>query len=126
MEWISSLLCGKIKRQSYQSAPVCGVLQDTRAYLNERVDNSYIRTGVEHFVEVRLPVDKFQLVELLIVLKEKNMLADSQKRLWKTQGTVERLEITHLMSSVCRLFLGGTHLTLQFHAFLKTAPKLSF
>ncbi len=71
MEWISSLLCSKRKRQAYQRAPVCGVLQEISAYLNERVDDSYVRTGVEHFVEVGLPVDEFQLVELLIVLKEK-------------------------------------------------------
>lgn len=30
-----------------------------RAYLNERVDNSNVRTGIEHFVEVGLSVDKF-------------------------------------------------------------------
>lgn len=58
---------------------MCGVLQDIRPYLNERVDNSYVRTGVEHFVKVGLPVDKFQLVELLIVLEEETVLADSQK-----------------------------------------------
>lgn len=46
------------------------VLRDGRTYLNEWVDDSYIRTGVEHFVEVGLPVDKFQLVELLIILEE--------------------------------------------------------
>lgn len=56
---------------------MCDALQDIWAYLDERVDNSYIRTGVEHFVEVGLPVDKFQLVELLIVLDEKITLADS-------------------------------------------------
>lgn len=54
-----------------QSAPVCGLSQYSMAYLNEGVDNSNVRTGVEHFVEVGLPVDKFQLVELLIVLQEK-------------------------------------------------------
>lgn len=86
MEWISSLLCSEIKRQAYQSAPVCGVLQDIRAYLNERVDNSNIRTGIEHFVEVGLPVDKFQLVELLIVLEEKTMLAHSQKGCRRLKG----------------------------------------
>lgn len=72
------MLCSKIMEQTYQSAPVCGVLQDIRAYLNERVDNSHIRTGGEHFVEVGLPVDEFQLVELFIVLEEKIVLADSQ------------------------------------------------
>ena len=86
MEWISSLLCRKIKRQADQSAPVCGVLQDIRAYLDEWVDNSYIRTGVEHFVEVGLPVDEFQLVELLIILEEKTMLADSQKGCGRLKG----------------------------------------
>lgn len=86
MEWISSLLCSKIKRQAHQSAPVCGVLQDIRTYLNERVDNSYVRTGVEHFVEVGLPVDKFQLVELLIILEEKTMLADRQKGCGRLMG----------------------------------------
>lgn len=55
-----------------QSAPVCGASQYAMAYLNERVDDSNVRTGVEHFVEVGLPVDEFQLVELLIVLQEKN------------------------------------------------------
>lgn len=58
---------------------MCGALQDIWAYLDERVDNSYIRTGVEHFVEVGLPVDEFQLVEFLIVLEEKITLADSQE-----------------------------------------------
>lgn len=94
------MLCSKIKQQACQSAPVCGVLQDIRAYLDERVDNSYVRTGVEHFVEVGLPVDEFQLVELLIVLEEKITLADSLKG----RGRLNRLKITHLMSSVCKLF----------------------
>lgn len=58
---------------------MCGVLQRIEAYLNERVDDSYVRTGVEHFVEVRLPVDELQLVELLIVLEEKTRLADSRR-----------------------------------------------
>lgn len=52
------------------SAPVCRASQYAMAYLNERVDDSNVRTGVEHFVEVGLPVDEFQLVELLIVLQE--------------------------------------------------------
>lgn len=61
-------------RDTPPSPHVCvsGVQQDRRVYLNERVDDSYVRTGVEHFVEVGLPVDEFQLVELLIVLQEKN------------------------------------------------------
>lgn len=46
MEWTSSCV-------------LCGVLQEIRAYLNEWIDNSNIRTGIEHFVEVGLPVDKF-------------------------------------------------------------------
>ena len=72
MERVSSLRGSRRKRQADQSASVCGVLQDIRAYLNQRVDNSYVRTGVEHFVEVGLPVDELQLVELLIVLEQKN------------------------------------------------------
>lgn len=69
-----------------QSAPVCGLFQDFRAYLNERVDDSNIRTGVEHFVEVCLPVDKFQLVELLIILEERTMLAHNWKGCAKLKG----------------------------------------
>lgn len=45
-------------------------LRTSGPYLDERVDDSYVRTGVEHFVEVGLPVDELQLVELLIVLQE--------------------------------------------------------
>lgn len=64
----------------------CGLKQDDRlitvpwfAYLNERVDDSNVRTGIEHFVEIGLSVDKFQLVELLIVLVERDR-ATSQVR----------------------------------------------
>lgn len=46
------------------------------SYLDQRVDNSYVGAGVEHFVEVGLPVDQFQLVELFIVLGEKSPLAE--------------------------------------------------
>lgn len=89
MEWISSLLCRTIKRQAFRSAPLCGVLQDFRAYLNEGVDNSNVRTGIEHFVEIGLSVDKFQLVELLIVLGEKTTLAHSQKGCGRVTGLLK-------------------------------------
>ncbi len=113
------MLCSKTKRQVYQSAPVCGVLQEIGSYLDERVDDSYVRTGVEHFVKVGLSVDKFQLVELLIVLKEKSVLADSQNGCRRLKG----LKITNLMSSVCRRFVEAKYLTLQFHAFVTAASK---
>lgn len=53
-----------------RGAPVCGVPRDICTYLDERVDDSYVGTGVEHFVEVGLSVDELQLVELLVVLEE--------------------------------------------------------
>lgn len=103
LEWISSLLCSKIKQQVSRGAPVCGASQDMRAYLNERVDDSHVRTGVEHFVEVRLSVDELQLVELFVVLEERVVLADSQSGCGGFRG-VWRRTIAHLMSSVWRLF----------------------
>lgn len=54
------------------------VLENIRAYLDEGVDNSYVGTGIEHLVEVGLPVDQFQLVELLIILEEKITLDCTQ------------------------------------------------
>lgn len=72
MRWTGYIIFAVDSKQTNQSAPVCGVSQYSMAYLNERVDNSNVRTDVEHFVEVGLPVDELQLVELLIVLQEKN------------------------------------------------------
>lgn len=109
---ISSLLRSKTKRQVSWRAPVCVwcVFQVFRAYLYERVDDSYIRTGVEHFVEVGLPVDKFQLVELLIVLKENSGLA---------QGPIKTLNITHFIG----FFSAGTLSKQRFNASMKCAAK---
>lgn len=56
-------------------SPVRGVVPDIRAYLDERVDDSYVGTGIKHFVKVCLSVDQLQLVELFIILKEKRLVS---------------------------------------------------
>ena len=40
------------------------------SYLDEWVDHSDVRAGVENLVKVGLSVDQLQLVELLIILEE--------------------------------------------------------
>lgn len=96
MRWTGYHFCCGLKTN--QSECACGVSQYSMPYLDERVDNSNIRTGVEHFVEVGLPVDKFQLVELLIVLQEKNTSvhteAHSQHRQAQLFGTPSRTYFT--------------------------------
>lgn len=51
------------------------------SYLDEWVDHSDIRAGVENLVEVGLSVDQLQLVELLIVLEEEKQVISPSERL---------------------------------------------
>lgn len=99
MDRISVLLRTETRRQADHNSLVCHKenWKRWRAYLNEWVDYSNVRTGIKHFVEVGLSVDKFELVELLIVLEKKNH-ATSQVRpsfghLWKVYFTVTT--VTH-------------------------------
>lgn len=57
MDRISFLPWTETRRQADHSAPVYHQ-KKMRAYLNERVDYSNVRTGIEHFVEVGLSVDQ--------------------------------------------------------------------
>lgn len=73
MDRISVLLRTQTRRQADHSALVCHKVTQEGAYLNKRVDHANVRTGIKHFVEVGFSVDKFQLVELLIVLEERKI-----------------------------------------------------
>lgn len=90
-------------------------VQNVRPYLDEWVDDSYVRTRVEHFVEVGLPVDEFQLVELLIVLQEEDTLADEA---WCVcvcvSGGVEQTENQTFTDFCLHTCPAGTQLMQQF------------